>query len=346
MIARPLNDAACLDKVTQEAARYARRRTVRQLSDRFETTDELADWIRSMPQRNDDGDQADGPRIGCGAVTQRLRLPAEDPNCVERSALYLAVAESIDPEPIRQLATISTPAGKHTFPLEDEVPVILDPDRVSRNALDAGVYLIRNDGGGLGELARPAELLGWIADIAEEPAAAHRNGLERIEHAREAMEALLVGNRVRRNGLEDIGFTLAVAQQAAALFGGDGTSALRLGALALERLARRNGMRARGAAKRCGRRNLSIRIGKHRISPDIGTLTAIPRALHTHVHPVVRPFASAYLQAQFGPVGALPELLEDSFSKRQPTAPKAPPQRSSHPSLLPLLLSAHAGGKD
>jgi transposase-like protein len=46
------------------------------------TTESLANWIRTLPQRDDDGDEGDGPKVkGCKPV-QRLRLPAADPNCV------------------------------------------------------------------------------------------------------------------------------------------------------------------------------------------------------------------------------------------------------------------------
>ena len=46
----------------------------------------------------------------------------------------------IDPHPVRQLATLDTPVGLHTFPVENGAPVILDP-RVPRNALEGGIYL-------------------------------------------------------------------------------------------------------------------------------------------------------------------------------------------------------------
>jgi hypothetical protein len=42
---------------------------------------------------------------------------------------------------VRRLATVNTPNGLHTFPTEDGVPVILDPDQ-SRNALRAGLFRI------------------------------------------------------------------------------------------------------------------------------------------------------------------------------------------------------------
>ncbi len=59
------------------------------------------------------------PTGGVPDVSQRVRIPAANPNCVERSALYLAAGEIIDPRPLRQLATIHTPIGPHTFPVEE-----------------------------------------------------------------------------------------------------------------------------------------------------------------------------------------------------------------------------------
>src|SRR5205823_15002192 len=99
--------------------------------------DGRAAWIRTLPQRDDDGDKKDGPKVEACEPPQRLRIPAEDPNCVERSALYIAVAELIDAAPTRQLATLDTPIGLHTFPIENGAPIILDP-RVPRNCLDCG----------------------------------------------------------------------------------------------------------------------------------------------------------------------------------------------------------------
>ncbi|MFT3697700.1 MAG: hypothetical protein QM831_31465 [Kofleriaceae bacterium] len=71
---------------------------IAEIAAKHPTTVSLAAWIRTLPQRDDDGDPEDGPKIDACAPPQRLRVPAPDPNCVERSALYLAVAEIIDPE--------------------------------------------------------------------------------------------------------------------------------------------------------------------------------------------------------------------------------------------------------
>src|SRR5689334_19303900 len=99
----------------------------------------LVTWIRTLPQRDDEGSPCDGPKVEACRPAQRLRVPAEDPNCVERAALYVGAAELIDPGPVRRLATVDTPSGLHTFPTEDGLPVVLDPD-VSRNSLRAGLF--------------------------------------------------------------------------------------------------------------------------------------------------------------------------------------------------------------
>src|SRR5688500_12222478 len=112
------------------------------LAEEHRTPAALARWIRGLPQRDDTGAPCDGPKVEVCRPAQRLRVPAEDPNCVERAALYLGVAELMDPDPVRRLATVETPAGLHTFPTEDGEPVILDPQQ-SRNGLQASLYTAR-----------------------------------------------------------------------------------------------------------------------------------------------------------------------------------------------------------
>src|SRR5205085_10475319 len=116
--------------------------TIATIALKHPSTESLAEWIRSLPQRDDDGAKHDGPKVDECKPPQRLRLPAPDPNCVERAALYVAVAEMIDARPVRQLATLDTPNGLHTFPVENGAPVILDP-RVPRNCLDTGVMFAK-----------------------------------------------------------------------------------------------------------------------------------------------------------------------------------------------------------
>lgn len=227
MIAPPLNDRECLGKLTEVAVLGQRRQDLRDLAARFKTTAELAAWIRGLPQRDDDGDPADGPRVPCD-VPQRARLVASDPNCVERSIAFVAAAELIDPGPVRQLATIDTPRGRHTFPIEDGEPVVLDP-AIRRNGLRAGLWLIRNAGGEpppelVASRMEPRRLLAWIADLAEDVAedrdGAH--GVARVDRSRKVFAALLDSRTVGARGRADALYALRLAGEAAPLYGETG----------------------------------------------------------------------------------------------------------------------------
>ena len=129
MISLPFNDMTCLGSITEVVAELVKSHdpVIAEIAANHLTTEGLAAWIRTLPQRDDDGEPDDGPKAEACSPPQRLRIPAPDPNCVERSARYLAVAELIDPRPSRQLATLDTPIGIHTFPIENGAPVILDP---------------------------------------------------------------------------------------------------------------------------------------------------------------------------------------------------------------------------
>jgi len=146
VIAAPHNDRQCLDAITAEirARLESGDPELTALAAEHEDTDSLVDYIQGLPQRDDTGSPCDGPKVEACRPAQRLRLPTETPNCVERSALYIALAEMIDPGPVRRLATVNTPNGMHTFPTQDGEPVILDP-MVSRNALRAGLFRARRN---------------------------------------------------------------------------------------------------------------------------------------------------------------------------------------------------------
>ena len=123
------NDLWCLGHITEIVANLVKERPpwLVDMAARFSTTEALATWIRGLPQRDDEGLPDDGPRVIACEPTQRLRLPAENPNCVERASLYLAVGELIDPWPVRRLATLDFAWGRHTFPIEEGEPIVLDP---------------------------------------------------------------------------------------------------------------------------------------------------------------------------------------------------------------------------
>lgn len=244
MIAQPLNDEECLGKLTTAAVQGLQRPELRELASRFQTAKELAAWIRGLPQRDDGGDPTDGPRVTCD-VTQRARLIADDPNCVERAMLYVAAAELLDAGPVRQLATIETGRGRHTFPVENGEPVVLDP-AVSRNGLRAGVWHIRNAGQTpppettVAEM-EPRRLLAWVVDLAEEVAEDRDGapGRARVERARQIYPALLEGRAISPRDRADALYTLRMAGEAAPLFGDTGVLGVRIARSGVARLAAR-----------------------------------------------------------------------------------------------------------
>src|SRR5262249_37561944 len=134
----PLNDYECLDQLTLVAIKAVGRADIARFARRFSSTAALRRWIRSLPQRDDEGVAGEGPR-GRRDDSPPRRVPALDPNCVERSLLYLAVAEHLDARPVRRLATILTPAGRHTLVVENGEPVVMDP-RLTRNGVEAGLW--------------------------------------------------------------------------------------------------------------------------------------------------------------------------------------------------------------
>lgn len=134
------NDLWCLGHITERIARLVRERPqwLVEMAARFQNTEEAAAWIRSLPQRDDEGLPGDGPKVEACEPWQRLQVPSDAPNCVERSALWTSIAELIDPWPVRRLATLDYDWGRHTFPIEEGEPIVLDP-RVSEEELAQAV---------------------------------------------------------------------------------------------------------------------------------------------------------------------------------------------------------------
>ncbi len=151
MIASPMNDHSCLGPTTDQIriAIADGNPALIELAERFMSTSDLAEWFRTLPQRDDDGIPGDGPKVDACRPAQRLRFDATDPNCFERSARFIGAAEMIDPDRIYRLATISTPNGLHTFPTCDGEPVVLDPTgvrntpRVAPSATDNATRRLR-----------------------------------------------------------------------------------------------------------------------------------------------------------------------------------------------------------
>lgn len=218
MIDPPVNDRRCLGQITDVVRSLiaAQDPVLHDLASRFTTPRHLAQWIRSLPQRDDEGLVGDGPKAVACSPPQRIRIPAPDPNCVERSALYIAVAEIIDERAERALVTVNTKQGRHTFPVEDDRPVVLDP-KLTRNALDGAMFQLDRRR----VQVTPTQAVDWMAAIAEEPAERTGN-LHRVRNGRVAMRNLMGGAPISHRSLCDIAYTVDKAHQEAPLFGGRG----------------------------------------------------------------------------------------------------------------------------
>ena len=258
MIGLPFNDHKCLGSITEVVAELVATHdpVLVELAAQHRTTKGLIDHIRSLPQRDDDGVRQDGPKVEACEPPQRLRIPAEDPNCVERAAWYLAEAELIDPDPVRQLATLDTPIGLHTFPVENGVPVILDP-RVSRNCLDCG-FALSTEGP---IVIEPHDAIEWTAHLAESDAHELRNGLGKVRRARNAVMRLVDENvPPTLTEIDGIGWMFALAERAAQRWGSRAVAMVRTTALAIAEVAEE-------VLARTQQRNIALEIGGLRLEP-------------------------------------------------------------------------------
>lgn len=279
MIAEPHNDFECLQAITEEVIDRIESDDpmLIAIAEEHGTPEAIAQWIRSLPQRDDTGLEDDGPRVGACHPPQRLRMPADDPNCVERAALYMGAAELLDPEPVRQLATIETAAGPHTFPTEDGEPVILDPTQ-SRNALRGCLFQAsqaRN--GDMPVELTPTEAVDWLFELASEPARRFAGGRGRVCNGHRALRALLDGRPLRIAEARDVGFLLALAKRESELFGHPGARIVQMTALAADELDRLAAKRWVKQLSRPSARNAEIRIGGLRVKPNIPALSALGR---------------------------------------------------------------------
>jgi hypothetical protein len=215
MIGLPFNDLGCLGAITEIVVGMVTDGdpVIVELAAKYPTTAELVEWIRGLPQLDDNGDAATDDQVKQCKPAQRLRLPAEDPNCVERSAMYLAIAELIDPAQSRQLATLDTPMGLHTFPIENGIPVILDP-LMPRNCITCGLAAASVD-----PVAVDAhDAMEWVAHLAGD-APQTRNGPARVHRARNAMMMVPQGQAPDAAAVEDLGWMFAVASEQARRYG-------------------------------------------------------------------------------------------------------------------------------
>lgn len=239
MLAAPLNDEDCLSLMMPHAVAAIARADVRELAARLRTIAAVVRYLRRMPQR-DDGpdDRTKGPRVACD-VPQRVRVPAPDPNCVERALLYLALAELIAPWGVRYLATIELdgPSGRvrHTFPVEDGEPVSLDPDVAPPHTLAAGLHLMRNASGDVGAPLSRLGSLRWAVDLAGD-LVKRGGGVDALRHSRAVRDVERIARGMLPVEPATLAWALRVAVPAVVPFGPEGTLALEAAAALLDEL--------------------------------------------------------------------------------------------------------------
>jgi hypothetical protein len=239
------NDLDCLGAISEVMVDLVERSDALlvELAQRYPTTAALATWIRSLPQRDDYGTPGDGPKVEACEPVQRLRIPAPDPNCVERAALYLGVAELIDSYPVRQLATLDFEWGRHTFPLENGAPIVLDP-RVSEEELARGVAASAPPPLEM-EPEAPARrapvaidvrnAIEYTAQLADEGTRNLRNGPRLSWLARNAIRSLIDSGTppADEQTLDTLGWFFAQAEQVARTYGGRALTIVRTTAAAI-----------------------------------------------------------------------------------------------------------------
>ncbi len=346
MIITPLNDQACLGPITDVVRGLVAERDpeLTALANELGTPMATIQWMRSLPQRDDTGEPGDGPRVDACSPPQRLRIPAPDPNCVERGSLYCVLAEFQDPNASRRLATIETPVGRHTLPVENNRPVVLDP-RVPRNCAQSGVDT-------LAATPAPADLAGataWVCRVAAEPAHKLPGGPRRIRNAQAALVAMTKGKPVEPNLADDVATVLALASREAPQWGPVGVAVVDRVAQAVLDLERAVG-RCAGPenahrAAPAHRNAVELRLGRYRVRP------AIPKALGAALRAlgvVGMETGTAVARAKLATLGVTPGLLgileselnKDGMTLGALTKP-APPSHSIAALTKDALVARH-----
>lgn len=274
-----LEDDVCLGAITEEVARWVRDRDpeILALAAPHRTTASLIEELRSRPFLADEGNPAETPKVDACSPAQRLRKNPAEFNCVEAAAHYLAIAEHIDPGPVRRLATVNTPNGLHTFPVENGEPVILDPYH-SRNALAGALFRQAAKARNASCIAMtPERTVAWVAKMAEEPACAFRDGGRRVCNGHRAVRALFIGEPLCMADAKDIAFMLALAGRESHQWGPAGPRIVEATARAVDKLdqAAAEDWKARTAP--AVRNAPELRIGGYTLRPDTALLGALGR---------------------------------------------------------------------
>jgi len=344
MIANPLNDQPCLKQITDIVRDLVQKQDPAfvELAAQVGTVDGLIAHLQSLPQRNDDGDPDDGPRAEACTPTQRVRLAPipPDPNCVERAAIYIGVAQLLDPEAVRQLKTVKIKGvGLHTYPVENCYAVRLDP-AIPRNALNADVFRSLP----LGAPFSPHEAIDWLIVIADEPAARAVGGAQRLRAAHEAMYALLAGEILDDRAVDDVAYACALAIREAHYFGSAGRALIREVVRAIGiRMARFAHPVLGPAAPMSEMRNgPTLQVGSYQISPNWDVLGRFGKVGLN----IGKDVGLLALQTKLGAWGLTPavlSVLEHEANREGVTLGPLAPQA---PSLAALaFLPSSLGGK-
>ena len=347
MLISPLNDHDCLEPITDVVRTLVTKPDAEllTLAQELGSTARAIRWLRSLPQRDDTGEPGDGPRVEACSPPQRLRIPAADPNCVERAALYCALGELLDPRPSRRLATIDTPVGRHTLPVEGDKPVVLDP-RVPRNCAHAGVDV-------LAAKPAPTDLAGcstWVCQVADDPMRRLPGGPRRLRNAQVALADAAKGMPVQPGLAEDVAMVLAMAAREAPQWGPAGIGVVERVAQAVLDLHRAVGSCGcgdqRGPEPRIRPRNaLELAIGRYRLRPALPqALSAALRALGV----VGAEAGAAVARAKLATIGVTPGVLgvlENELNKERLTlgalSKPAPPPHSFAALTKDALVARH-----
>ena len=270
-----LNDKAFLERLIQMARDYSRTQEARILAAKLGSIENLVAYIRAAPFRPDLGDPDDGPRIG-DLISQRVRLDAIDPNCVERTVKFLGLALLLAPKKLFSAATVMIDEGLHTFPVELTAtsvrPIILDSTALPlRNLMTAAVYDITD----MSPLTDD-HIVPWFANLARNATSA-RGMIDCYKIATSALTRAITTGTGIEEPLE-VACLIQLASEDAPLFGP-------LGELAFQRME-------------SSLRNLSLSLE----SKAVGKY--LDRLMDT-VEPIAGDVLKAALIAKFGPAAGL-----------------------------------------
>lgn len=316
MILPPIDDQGCLGPITEIVRGLVSTRdpNVVALAGELGTVEAAIRWIRSLPQRDDTGAEWDRPKVAACDTPQRLRIPAPDPNCVERAALYLALAELLAPRPGRRLSTIEVPDGhgghaRHTLPVENGREVVLDP-LLQRNAVAAALDAQH----GRTPPASPAAAAEWLCRLASEPARQIVGAERALRNAAPTLSAAAAeGEPVPRTLIDDVALVLALAEREAARWGTDGVAVVDR---VTRRLAGRERVDAPRAAEAPALRNVLRRaMRRYRLPRELARGLRIAAHAVASVAPTLAVPTARLALASAGITPAMLAPLEDALRR-------------------------------